>query len=487
MTGSTRYRCVTGLSIFLITAALVAGTLSCTEVAPPAQYNLTMAVTPGGSGTATDLTNASPYAPGTSVNIKAVANPGYHFVNWTAPAGGFADTNAAETTFTTPIQDVTVTANFALFAGGTGTEDDPYQIADWHQLYNVRNHLNSYFILVNNLDSNTAGYEELASSVANGAKGWQPIGDYVHPFAGSFDGQGYEITDLFINRSEEAFVGLFGTIGGQGVINNMDVVNVTVTGGYDVGGMVGRNCGTVSSSCAAGIVTSVTSNESVVGGLVGDNPGAVSNSYSTGNVTGGSWVGGLVGQSGGTVSNSYSSAEVVGNYKLVGGLVGFNYGIVSSCYATGRVTGDSAVGGLVGNNGGGTVSNSYAGGGVSGSWGVGGLVGTNGGIDNNGQIANGAVSNSYSSGTVAGKSGVGGLIGVMSFGTVSSSFWDTQTSGQSTSDGGTGKTTTEMKSLVTFSGAGWNIVAVVNPSTRNPAYIWNIADGQAYPLLSWQS
>jgi hypothetical protein len=70
--------------------------------------------------------------------------------------------------------------------------------------------------------------------------------------------------------------------------------------------------------------------------------------------------------------------------------------------------------------------------------------------------------------------------------TVRNSFWDILTSGQTNSAGGTGKTTAEMKSIATFTGAGWNMVAVANPSTCNPAYVWNIVDGQAYPFLSWQ-
>jgi len=70
-------------------------------------------------------------------------------------------------------------------------------------------------------------------------------------------------------------------------------------------------------------------------------------------------------------------------------------------------------------------------------------------------------------------------------GTVSGSFWDTETSGQATSDGGTGKNTTEMKDIATFSGAAWNITAVALNQT-NPSYVWNIVNGVAYPLLSWQ-
>jgi hypothetical protein len=102
-------------------------------------YDLTMAADPEIGGTATDLTNDSPYEEDTVVSIKAEANEGYGFVNWTAPAGGFGNASAAETTFTMPAQNITVTANFvAVYAltmaadpeiGGTATDltdDSPY-------------------------------------------------------------------------------------------------------------------------------------------------------------------------------------------------------------------------------------------------------------------------------------------------------------------------------------------------------------------------
>jgi len=79
---------------------------------PPPTYQLTMAANPEAGGTAIDLTNASPYEEGARVSIKAEANEGYHFVNWTAPAGEFDNANEPETTFTMPGQAVTVTANF---------------------------------------------------------------------------------------------------------------------------------------------------------------------------------------------------------------------------------------------------------------------------------------------------------------------------------------------------------------------------------------
>ena len=98
----------------------------------------------------------------------------------------------------------------------------------------------------------------------------------------------------------------------------------------------------------------------------------------------------------------------------------------------------------------------------------------------------GTVSNSCSTGSVTGNDRVGGLVGNNRYGTVIDSFWDIETSGQATLDGGTGKTTAQMQDIAIFSGAGWNIIAVANPSTRNPAYIWNIVDDETYPFLSWE-
>ncbi len=109
--GSRKNHYLQRVGIFLIVIALVVGMIiSCDG---GAEYDLTMAVAPPGSGTATDLTGTSPYASGTVVSIKAVAAAGYKFVNWTTSAGGtFVDPNAPTTNFTMPAQDVTVTANF---------------------------------------------------------------------------------------------------------------------------------------------------------------------------------------------------------------------------------------------------------------------------------------------------------------------------------------------------------------------------------------
>ena len=411
-------------------------------------YNLTVGSTEGGQ-VSSPGEGTFPYDCGTEVDLVAEADLGFHFVEWTGNVSAIANVYAANTTITMS-GNYSITANFGPFSGGNGTAEDPYQIADWYRLDDVRNYLSSHFIVINDLDSNSIGYTELASATAHEGKGWEPIGVDNSTFVGSFSGQGYDICDLLINRPDESSVGLFGAVGQAGIIGGVGVTgNVT---GYDN-----------------------------AGGLVGRNEGTVSNSYSTCNVIGNLNVGGLVGKSDnseGTVTNSYATGNVTGDDN-VGGLVGWNReGSISSSYATGRVTGHDNVGGLVGKNSD-TAGNSYAIGRVTGNDNVGGLVGRN---DNKG-----SVSDSYSTGSVTGSSHVGGLIGRnASIDPMTNSFWDTQTSGQGSSDGGTPKTTAQMKDFSTFDGAGWHITIVADSNTRNTDYTWNIVDAETYPFLSWQ-
>jgi hypothetical protein len=423
---------VARVSIFLIMVALVAGMVGCIFV----RYDLTISSTEGGEVTTPGEATFT-YGKGTEVNLVAEPEDGYHFVNWTGETGTIANVNTAATTIIMN-GDYSILANFGL---------EIWEIRDWHDLDAIRNNLGDRYILTNDLDSTTTGYAELASETANQGTGWQPIGTSDDQFIGSFNGQGYEIRDLFINRPDENYVGLFSEVGQEGVTKDIGVVNVTVTGNDYVGGLVGHSDGTVSNSYSAGNVTG----EEHVGSLVGHNGGIVNNSYSSGSVTGEERVGGLVGWNQATLSNSYSSCSVTGNWS-VGGLVGDNWyyeGTVNDCYSTGSVTGFTRVGGLVGVN--------YY----------------------------GSVTNSYSTGSVTGSTRVGGLVGYNTS-TVSNSFWDRVTSGMEESDGGTGKTTAEMKDIATFSSAEWDICAV-NPGQTNPTYTWNIVDEQTYPFLSWQS
>ena len=320
----------------------------------------------------------------------------------------------------------------ALIAGMTGCAYNPppsqnLEIRTWYDLDAVRNNLAGNHKLMNNLDASTPGYEELAGHTANGGKGWEPIG-FTTPgrfptgFWGTFDGQGHEIRGLFIDRPDEICVGLFGVTGK--LIRDVLVVDATVTGNWGVGGLVGWN-----------------------------EHGSVYNCYCSGEITGDERVGGLVGNNCGPVNNSYFVGNVSGN-SMVGGLAGFHYGgNAGHCHSTGSVTGREQVGGLVGLN-------------------------------------QGIVVNSYSTSSVTGNEYVGGLVGRAFLdyesGIVSNSLWDTETSGQVTSDGGTGETTAQMKNIATFTGAGWNIIAVADINMRETAYVWNIVDGETYPFLSWQ-
>jgi hypothetical protein len=78
---------------------------------------------------------------------------------------------------------------------------------------------------------------------------------------------------------------------------------------------------------------------------------------------------------------------------------------------------------------------------------------------------------------------VGGLVGDNCDGTISSSFWDTQTSAQATSADGTGKTTAEMQTAITFLNAGWDFVGETANGTED---IWWIDEGKDYPRLWWE-
>lgn len=246
-----------------------------------------------------------------------------------------------------------ITVALIIGMAACGPSSQNLEIRTWYDLDAVRSNLRGHHILMNDLDSTTAGYEELASPTANQGQGWQPIGTKDDLFAGTFDGQGYEIHDMFGNHTDEIYTGLFCVVGEEGVVQNVGVVSGNVTGDGNVGGLAGKNSGTVSNSYSTGKVTGI----GWVGGLVGVNLGTVSNSYSGGSVTGDDCVGGLVGNNSGTASNSYSASSVIGDAN-VGGLVGENEGTVGDSYSRGSVTGNTNVGGLVGRNVG-TVSGSF--------------------------------------------------------------------------------------------------------------------------------
>jgi len=313
----------------------------------------------------------------------------------------------------------------AKYSGGSGTAKDPYQIAtpaDLIALGETPQDYDKHFILTADidLDPNLPGGKVFHKAViAPDPSTGLSNMREGKSFSGVFDGGGHTVSHLRIRGVD--CVGLFGQLDG-GRIQSVYLLDADVTGtGWYVGGLVGYNLASAILRCYS---TGTVSGDTSVGGLVGYNSsGSVTYCYSAAAV-GGRAVGGLVGENWrGALANSYS-AGAVGGRDQVGGLVGFNSGTVSDCYSTSPVSGiGQTVGGLI------------------------------------------------------------GIAGPPWLSIVSDCFWNIQTSGQTTSAGGTGKTTAEMQTAKTFLDAGWDFVG----ETANGAEdIWKIAEGLGYPRLSWE-
>lgn len=253
---------------------------------------------------------------------------------------------------------------YAQFAGGSGTEEDPYLVETADHLNNVREFLDSQFKQIMDINLDIAPY--------NIGEGWVPIGSTNNYFTGIYDGQDYTITNLYINRPDEPGMGLFNSTSNSSEISNLGVENVDITGYSHVGALVTWNQATINNCHTSG---SVTGDYLYTGGLVAchvDNN--ITNCFSSCDVTGNVQVGGLVGGSGSIIESCYSSGSVEGN-GTVGGLVGSNNNIIINCYSTGNVYGvNDRIGGLVGAMQG-SIIDSYCTGDVTGTLQVGGLVG----------------------------------------------------------------------------------------------------------------
>lgn len=422
--------------------------------------------------------------------------------------------------FNTRVRTAVFGLAVVLFFLGTGTAvaQDTTEISTVEELQNMEEDLDADYVLVEDIDAS-------ATQDWNDGAGFDPVGDFESgenlEFNGTFDGNGHTISNLYIDRPDEDFVGLFGVVAGpdqatvenvvledidvtgdgnvgsiagvnniRGDIQNVDVTSV-VNGGTNVAGAVGENRGeltetnfegdVVGGSSVGGLVGSnfdsgeVSDSSSVanvegsegVGGVIGGNSGEVVDVYSGSNVTGSSILGGLVGSNGGTVKKAHANGTVEAE-DLVGGLIGTNEGTVEKSYANSSVYGSgTGSGGLVGLVDDGTVNNSYATGYVEGSEGVGALVGG---------ISSAQVTTSYAAGTVVGDEDVGGLVGQASQASVDASFWDEDATGQDTSAGGERLTTSEM----------WGSTAVDTMSGFDFENVW-IAKPDSYPELNWQT
>lgn len=320
--------------------------------------------------------------------------------------------------------------------GRVSADEDRTTIEDWHDLDAIRTDLDGEYVLVEDLDSDTPGYDE---HVGDPDGGWEPIDEFDDS---TLDGNGYNITGLVIDRPDEEYVGLFGQARG-GRIQDLSIRDADITGGDRVGTFVGIGGCEVANSDATGSVSGdsrvggiigysnqkiidshteqeITASNGGVGGLVGTYESTVSDSYATGPVSGDGTAGGLVGSLfiDGTIIDSYATGSVDGNSR-VGGLVGSDYfSSITDSYATGTVSGDTSVGGLVGRSQGDVpIEKSHATGAVSGENDVGGLVGT--------CEENNIVRESYATGTVSGDTSVGGLVGQAQFNSIVSDSYAT--------------------------------------------------------------
>ncbi len=320
----------------------------------------------------------------------------------------------------------------------------------------------------------------------NTGAGWSPINN----FAATFEGNGNTISGLFINRTTN-MNGLFGMVASTGKIRNVGLTGVNVTGGTQTGALAGTNSGAISGSYAEGTVTTTGDNG---GGLAGDNSigGMITASYAAVTVSGGASaerLGGLVGLNLATIQARYATGAVSGgaSAERLGGLVGLNLATIQARYATGAVSGGASsrdVGGLTGRNAH-TVRASYAASAASGNERVGGLVGSTSTAS--------AITASYSTGvvtsvlTAGGRivAVVGGLIGINN-GTVTDSYWNTTTSGQAISDGGTGKTTGELQTPTDYTGiyANWDLDLDGMAGGDDP---WDFGGSADYPALDYGS
>ena len=366
----------------------------------------------------------------------------------------------------------------------------------------------------------------------NEGAGWTPIGSTTAPFSGKFQGNDRTISRLFIDNRDLWEVGLFGVNSGE--VRQVGLTQVDVSGAVAdkyIGGLVGyNNRGEVDSSYVTGQVTAAGNNPAV-GGLVGyNNRGSISRSYATALVSSPGYkarIGGLVGENNrGTIERSYAQGAVRATHRTggAGGLVGYNNrGTIAASSASGNVSGVRAgeiirIGGLAGHSLYGDITESYATGAVSGDGRLvvaGGLVGsanwaviracyargpvsavgddhaTVGGLAGSilgGDPLGGRIEASYASGRVSHDApaapfpGPGGLVGIFFGGEVINSYWDTQTSGQSVSGAGAGKTTRELVEPVDYRGiyTGWNLDLDSDGASENP---WDFRGDSLYPEL----
>lgn len=290
------------------------------------------------------------------------------------------------------------------FAGGTGTESDPYQIANGAELAYLASSVNSgetytgkNFVLTANIDLNGLPWTPIGNSFSDALL----EGSNYRIFAGNFDGNGYTISNVSIGSEtaplEADVFGLFGATAGK--ISNLNLDTVSIHGIAKIasigavigfaGGLVGYSGGYIENCHVTGLTMDMSAPSNVyaaaycVGGLVGvlDETQLINECSVSGSITekaGKGSIGGLIGELGKAAKITYSRSDVTVNVKAdsrgganVGGFIGKGNGktdaerIIRNCYATGNVTGGAYTGGFAGGLWGLNIKNCYASGNVS--------------------------------------------------------------------------------------------------------------------------
>ena len=195
----------------------------------------------------------------------------------------------------------------------------------------------------------------LMNNIDISAHYFRPIGSTDHRFAGTFNGQNYEITGLSIiaQTNDEGLLAYTDTMGS---IINLGIINPKLSNGSYLGPFVGHNDGKIENCYTKG---GTISGNYCVGGIAGYNSGIISNCYSQTKVYGNDKCGGIVGESMwmGTVSNCYNTGEIEGHDAA--GIAGDNGGNVSYCYSISKIVSHMKFGGIASINEG-TVSNCYS-------------------------------------------------------------------------------------------------------------------------------
>lgn len=387
----------------------------------------------------------------------------------------------------------------ATAPSGAGNSGDPYLITSLDNLYWVSQNASAW--------TGTTYYQQTADIDATSTSSWfsgdgfVPIGNISSRFYANYDGQGYNISNITIDRTGSE-IAIFGFCQG-GIIENLNIVNPAVT--IEITGANG--CGVL----AGGAYLSIFNNVSVQGGTLTTNGAqayagpvigrgttiTVTDSWSStvvshshgSNVNAG--LGGFVGYVSGTYS--FTRCYAMGNVTKTGGnrTGGFagefsNGGVISECYASGNVIGVNMPGGFVGSAHVLTFENCYATGNVHGTASDG--KGAFAGFSQSGTV----YTNCYATGLLTGYSGgwTGGFSGYTTDATFNNCFWDANNTtyanafGYASNNTGipTGETTANMKLNSTFLTAGWDFYA---ESTNGTEEIWNRSalENNGYPYL----